>query len=194
MKLHKLTCPNCDGVLNMEISGNTEKVFCPYCGQQFYVDQEKKEFTFNKNITKNINIKKQSEHTHRNIDDADVIRAKAEAHEKKYGVIIPVALVILMMLICYGVGAGIEFKKKAAEKSGLITVGYSEDYIDEKYEAVVEQFKALGFTNITTIDLDDAGLAFWKAGKVKSISIGGDTSIVSDEYFDKNDPVIITYH
>ena len=85
-------------------------------------------------------------------------------------------------------------KTQDQQVTNVIRVCNCEDYIDEKYEAVVEQFEALGFTNITTIDLDDAGLAFWKAGKVKSISIGGDTSIVSDEYFDKNDPVIITYH
>ena len=194
MKLHKLTCPNCDGVLNMEISGNTEKVFCPYCGQQFYIDHEKKEFTFNKNVNKNINIKKQIEYTNRTIDDADVIRAKAEAHDKKYGMLNAFVPLFLVMLICFGMLAGLEIKKRSAERNGLISVGSSDDYVGEKYEAVVEQFEALGFTNITTVDLDDAGLAFWKADTVKSVSIGGDTSISSDEYFDKTEPVIISYH
>lgn len=57
MRLHKLTCPNCGGMLEMKMTGNSDSIFCPYCGQQFFVDDEKKTYTINQNINVNKNIK-----------------------------------------------------------------------------------------------------------------------------------------
>ena len=52
----------------------------------------------------------------------------------------------------------------------------------------------MGFTNIVTVDLDDAGLAFWNDGKVKSVSIDGNDSFEDINYFYPDDKVIIKYH
>lgn len=90
MKLHKLNCPNCNGVLNMKVD-NRDFVFCPYCGQKFFMDDEKKEYTYNYNV----NINK----THRTIDDADVIRATTEAREKRNGWIFPLGMFVGLFII-----------------------------------------------------------------------------------------------
>ena len=52
MKLQNLRCPNCTGKLDINIDGK-DYIFCPYCGDQFYVGGERLEYTINKNI--NIN-------------------------------------------------------------------------------------------------------------------------------------------
>lgn len=142
MKLQKLSCPNCEGTLNIDIK-DQKQIFCPYCGQKFIVDDGKKEYTINKNI----NISKNVTHTRRTIDEA-----------------------------------------------GLISAGSYEDYEGENYEAVIEQLETLGFENITTVDLNDAGIAIWKTNKVDSISIGGDTTFYSSDYFEPDVTIIIKYH
>lgn len=55
------------------------------------------------------------------------------------------------------------------------------------------QLEALGFENIETIDLDNAGL-FTKNGSVASISINGDSDFSKEDYFFITDKIIITYH
>ena len=54
--------------------------------------------------------------------------------------------------------------------------------------------QAAGFTNIELIDLDDSGLAFWTEDKVDTISVGGDTSFESTDWFDPDTKVVISYH
>ena len=66
--------------------------------------------------------------------------------------------------------------------------------VGEDYKTVEAHFRAAGFTNIELIDLDDAGIAFWNEGKVETISVGGDTSFDSLDFFDPNTKVVISYH
>ena len=47
---------------------------------------------------------------------------------------------------------------KEAIDSGKISAGSYEDYEGEHYEAVVAQLEALGFENISCVDLDDCKL------------------------------------
>ena len=42
--------------------------------------------------------------------------------------------------------------------------------------------------------MNDAGLAFWKSDKVESVSVGGDTSFYSSDYFEPDIAIIIKYH
>lgn len=57
MKLQKLSCPNCNGILDLN-DDNIEYLDCPYCRQKFFVDDGKKEYTINKNINIKKDIKK----------------------------------------------------------------------------------------------------------------------------------------
>lgn len=190
MKLQKINCPNCGGSLDMKINTNTKFIFCPYCGEQISVDDGKIEYV----ITKNININKNINHTKRTIDDADVIRAKNEGMGDK------IALFIMILFFVVGFGGlfimwGIEeAETKSAIEAGKISAGSDDDYVDEKYEAAVEQLETLGFTNIKTIDLDNSGIAFWNSGEVESISINGENNFYSTDYFEPDATIIIKYH
>ena len=103
------------------------------------------------------------------------------------GVCVPL-LIVLAIIIGFGVNKGV------SQMQGKISAGHHEDYVGEKYEAVVKQFEEMGFTNITTVDLKDSGLAFWNNGKVKSVSINGNDSFEDFNYFYPDAKVIIKYH
>lgn len=188
MRLRKLTCPNCTGSLEMEIPRNTTTVFCPYCGQSFLLDDEKKEYTFNKNI----NIGKTIHE--RYTDDADVIRAKSEATRDNRDFIlsfIGIAIPILILLCIIG---GFALNEAFAKKSGKINAGNCSQLIGKNYQTVEAHFEAAGFTSIELIDLDDAGIAFWEDGKVDTISVGGNSSFESTDWFYPDTKVVIAYH
>ena len=198
MKLHKLRCPNCAGTLDIKLDDN-EYIFCPYCGEKFLVEDGKKEYTFTQNVNKkkDINNNKNISQTQRNIDEAEVIRAKTESREKKFSWLGGAALG-LMWVLCIGILFFMGFAEDRAEQkaidSGKISAGSYEDYEGEHYEAVVEQLKALGFENISCVDLDDSGVMFWKSEKVESVSIAGDTTFSKGDYFFPDESVIVKYH
>ena len=183
MKLQKLNCPNCDALLNMELTKESDYIFCPYCGQQFHIDNEKREYTVNKNINKNVNINKTIEHIKRNIDESE--EARSSAKETKYMVLLIAFMFIILsgMVVMDKIG---DWKAEQAiheaEQQGKIKIGSSRDFKGQNYEAVVAQLQALGFENIETIDLDDAGL-FTKDGSVASVSVNGDSDFTEENYF-----------
>ncbi len=186
MKTVKLTCNNCGANLDIK-----DKIaFCSYCGTKLVVDDE--------TITVH--------HIHTRRDEARIkdgerkerVRLKEleydERKEKRNikiglfcGFGIPVFIAIAILL-------GFGINKWTSLAQGKICAGYYGDYIGENYEAVIEQFEEMGFTNIVTVDLGDSGLAFWNDGKVKSVSIAGNDSFDSIHYFHLDDKVIIKYH
>jgi len=181
MKMRKLNCPNCNGILDMKIYKNTSSIFCPYCGQSFIIYNEN-EYTINQNI-----------HT-RYTDDAEVIKANNKYKENKRNDII---CLIIIALSIGAIIAGILIPGSRGQRElneGKISGGYYQDLIGEDYRTVKAHFEAAGFTNIELIDLDDAGLAVWKNEKVEMISIGGNTSFNSNDYFDSDTVIVISYH
>ena len=109
---------------------------------------------------------------------------------------------MIVALVCFLAALGLmltqmvfgAIEEKKAEREGKISAGYHSDLIDEDYKTVVAHFEAAGFTNIEVIDLNDSGLAFWNDGKVETISIGGNTSFSSSDYFYPDTKVVITHH
>ena len=187
MNMKTLKCPSCGASIDIDIQGR-DSVFCSYCGQQIYLDDEKQESTYNKNVNVTKTVHK------RYTDDADVIRAKTEAGEDKRWLITFAAIMgvfALMIGLLLGVPALI---KASNENAGMISAGYYQDLVGEDYKMVEAHFKAAGFTNIELIDLNDSGIAFWNEGKVETISIGGDTSFDSYDYFAPDTKVVISYH
>lgn len=170
-----------------------KQIFCPYCGQKFLIDDGKIEYT----IKKNIYINKTITNTNKNIDDAEIIKALTEVKEKRNGWIAMI-LCCVFIIVCFGLLFYMDYIEKEeiqqAVEAGKISAGYYGDYTEQNYEAVVKQLKILGFHNISTIDLDDAGFMIWKCNKVESVSIGGNASFQTDDYFYKDENVIITYH
>ena len=95
----------------------------------------------------------------------------------------------------YFVGHEPEWKKQKALEAGLVQVGQSSsDMQGKKYQAIAEQLEYAGFVNIKFVDLDDAGLFINKEETVDSVTIGGDSSFSSSDFFDPNAVVIISYH
>lgn len=198
MKLRKLTCPNCDGMLELKIADKSESIFCPYCGQRFFVDDEQKTYTINQNININKSIKIDKNVHNRYTNDADVIRAQNKEKENKRewlaATIIPIVGIIL--LVCLAVIPSMidEYHEDREKSEGKISAGYYQDLLGKDYETVVAHFESAGFTNIELIDLNDSGLAFWKDGKVGTISIGGDTSFSRSDFFFPDTKIVISYH
>lgn len=197
MKLEKLTCPNCNATLDIKINSGQDSIFCLYCGQGFLVDDGKKEITINKNTKSQVNINKNIHINNRITNDAEVLKARAKVYNQTYPFVVFFTLIVLMLgLFCF---LNLEIKKEELEKEqaiseGKIHAGSSKDYIDKKYDAVVEQLEELGFSNIATVDLKDAGIALWKNKKVESVSIDGDTSFFSSDFFDKDAKIVVSYH
>lgn len=59
---------------------------------------------------------------------------------------------------------------------------------------VEAHFEATDFIDIGLIDLDDAGISFWKNGEVETISVGGNASVDSADRFEPDTRVVISYH
>ena len=65
---------------------------------------------------------------------------------------------------------------------------------EKKYKAIKETLETEGFTNITLIDLDDAGFFDKRKNTIDHVSIDGDTSFSSSDYFYPDAKIIISYH
>ena len=71
----------------------------------------------------------------------------------------------------------------------------SDSFEGKKYTEVVDQLKALGFTNITTqVAYEPAAFFSRKDGTVEHILIGGKTNFTTEDFFKKVTPIIIYYY
>lgn len=189
MKLEKICCPSCGANIDMDIKGR-ENIFCPFCGSQISIENG------NVTITKNININK------RYTNDAEVEREKAkdkenERNHKEYKWTMIGLAIFLVLGFCFIglMGKSEEWKTQKAIDAGMIQIGQSSDDMEgKKYTGVVEKLKTSGFTNITTIDLDDAGLIKNRKDTIESVSINGDTSFYESDYFAPDSKIIVSYH
>lgn len=198
MKVKTIKCPEC--MANLEIEKGLETCYCKYCGCQIFIDSE----THNITINKNINITKYVTNTQKNINEAEIIKAKAklakvkakDKENKRQWIAICVYLLILCVLfgMLFKMDMDREAKEKAALSAGMISVGNYKDYVKQDYKVVVANFEAAGFINIEIIDLNDSGIFFWTDGKVEQISIEGNTTFESTDYFSPKSKVVISYH
>ena len=189
MKLEQLNCPYCGSNIQMSLSGR-KAIFCPYCGNQFAVDDGEKV------STKNINIHKRYTNDAALEKERVRDRENERRHKEDKWIMIGFALFFFMVFATSGffVLKG-EWDNKKSAAAGMIRVGQSaSDMEGKKYQVIMEQLDSAGFTNITTIDLDDAGWFSNRADTVDSVSIGGNSSFGSREYFDPDTKVVISYH
>ena len=156
MKTVKLTCQNCGA--NLDVKDNI--AFCSYCGAKLVIDDENRTTTHNYNY--NYTHTKRDEARIRENERKEKVRLteleyeeRKDKRDNKIGLICGLGIplfIILAILLGFGIN------KWTSQAQGKICAGYYDDYIGENYEAVVEQFEEMGFTNIVTVDLDDAGL------------------------------------
>lgn len=188
MKLSNICCPNCGGTINADVS-KQKTIFCTYCGHQLEVDNGVSEtvYTKNININKNVNIHE------RYTNDADVIRENNKMKEtKQSNVVLIVLFIFILGLMIFGFSMAY-IPKIIGEAEGKICAGFHRDLEGKNYQYVKSTLEAAGFSNIELIELNDEDF-FNKDGDVSSVSVGGNTSFDSSDYFDKDAKIVITYH
>ena len=190
-------CDNCGALLNRQ-SG-----FYDYCGYWtctecgYYNSISENEITNNDSSYSNYHSSNYSSSSYSSSNTYSSSPRRTSTHSSKEDnrtIIICLAFFLAMAVLCLGISFLYELKDQQAMEKGYVQVGSSSELIGEDYETVEAHFYAAGFYDIELIDLDDSGLAFWKDGKVKTISVGGKTSFSSSDWFDPDDTVIITYH
>ena len=68
------------------------------------------------------------------------------------------------------------------------------DFYGKDYKEVVDELKAIGFTNITEQPLYDIELGITKEGSADYVSINGSTDYQKGDIFNKDAAVIVPYH
>lgn len=189
VKLSSLKCPSCGAGIDMDIKGH-DSVFCPFCRSQIIIDDG--DIT----ITKNININKKYTNDAAVEKERRKDRQNEREHKEYKWTMIGLALFIVAdFAFLHFLGVKEEWDEKKNREAGMIQAGQSSSDLEGKnYSAVVEQLKAAGFSDIKTIDLDDNGWFTNKEDTVESVSIDGDTSFSSSDFFDPEAKIIITYH
>lgn len=149
---------------------------------------------------------KRSEYTYRTVDEPRIKETEANADlavqkikENKFTIVALVALLVFTMIfviiILFVTTLPTTLEKMNSiklQEQGYISAGWYKDYLDQDYEFVEAQMEALGFTDIKTIDLDDADEEH-KENTVKIISVKGNTEFDDDDYFSPEDKVVIAY-
>ena len=71
----------------------------------------------------------------------------------------------------------------------------SSEVSSSNYQDMVSQFKAAGFTNVSTREIDDLILGWLtEDGQVEEVSIDGKTSFSTSDSFAADTPVVVSYH
>lgn len=189
IQLNGLVCPSCGAGINMNLNGRTT-VFCPYCGIQIAVNDGSTTINHNININERYTNDAAVEMEHR-IDKENERQHK----ERKRALIVFVAFYAFLLGVGFYFATEEERETRKSIRAGMIQAGQSSSEMEGKnYNAVLEQLEAAGFTEIKTIDLDDAGWFKNKSDTVDSVSIGGDTSFEDTDFFEPDAKVVITYH
>lgn len=186
MKIRALKCPECGA--SLEIKDDLAVCYCMYCGTKLFVDDENIEVTINKNI----NIHKTV--IRRTVDDAAIQEAKVKDRmDRRNWIAYFLALAIALAYPVYYFASD-HIKEQQARRDGLVSVGGYDSLVGKNYKSVVAHFESAGFENILVIDLDNADGLFRKDGEVEQVTVAGDSTFFSDDYFSPESRVVITHH
>lgn len=190
MKFTKFDCPYCGGDITADIKHNST-IYCLYCGRQILIDDESKTITINNNI----NVHKRLETHQRITDDAKIIEARRHFFESNNASFIIYFICIILLFVTLKVSSAWSdtIRQKNIDE-GKISAGYYNDYLEKDYREVNATLESAGFSDIELIELKDVGFAVWKKGEVVSVSVGGNLKFNSDDYFEKDTKVVISYH
>ena len=195
--LDELRC-DCGSRLKIKVSETKGTyAYCSFCEKEFPITQPQSSSTPQEKTT-NINIS----YTTRHIDEAKVLKVKSEqskAFIKPILIIVSIIIALSLTFVffnniksCYSeIEQEREQEIENAIAQGKISAGNYFNYLNDNFEAVIQELKLLGFTNINTIDLDDS---FFDSEEVAEISIAGNNSFGENDYFNPNDLIIIKYH
>ena len=159
MKIVQFTCPNCNA--NLRAENDRQMIYCEYCGKKIILDDGIQHTKHTRNVIINKQYTKINESKIREAEiqkDLRIEELKAEDKKDRRDIKILFFLFLFIVLCIVGIclkGCLDDKKAEQMEVQGLVSVGYSSDFVGEKYKGVVSKLKALGFENIETIDLDD---------------------------------------
>lgn len=191
MKLTRITCPSCNAEINLDVT-NRKTVFCSYCGSQIAIDDGNRTFTRNINVNKSVTVHKVYTDEAR-IEEARAFEKENEREHKE--TIVAFIFAGLAFLVIILIGLFSFWGEKKAVSDGKIQVGFSySEFTGKDYRSAIETLEAQGFTNITTIDLNDAGLFFKKENTIEKVTIDGKESFSSTDYYFPDSKIVITYH
>lgn len=125
----------------------------------------------------------------------DIKKAKSGFHSFITGCALAVSITVVLLFGMIFVGIFVSDKTDENYEDG-IRVSYSANSLKRKdYRDVIKIFRADGFTNITTREIDDL-ITGWltKEGEVESVSIDGNDSFEEDSWYSDNAEVVISYH
>jgi len=207
-------CPNCTASLTFD--DNREFGFCQYCGTKIMLDDYR---TIHRYVDE-ARIKEAETERIIRMRELELEEKEYERGRKgrKLAYIIALAFVLFGVLLgaifptmgLFGVGiggwialfafmSGDEKKKKVQEarysRMGMIKLTEKVvDYEKQNYRSIEAAFSALGFINITTVNLHDlkAGI-IKKSEAVEEVTIDGEEPNYGD-WYSPNARVIITYH
>lgn len=184
---YTFNCPSCGA--SLEKQSDNPVLFCSYCGQKIDLGNE---ITINKNIK----VQKSSYKTlhKRYTDDTEMLRIKTEDEQDKRNSRHLFIFFAVLLVIAIAIPCGFAIHSCAAREEGKIQAGYYKDLVGLNYQSVEAHFRSAGFTDIELIDLNDAGIAFWTEGQVATISVGGNMSFETTDWFSPDTKVIISYH
>lgn len=211
----RLRCPNCGDILEKQFNyySYLEDYVCDNCysklhrdytsdgfevvndetedTEDYICDIDEDTYVYSNSHNKKNNENFESKNTNRGIKKE---QTEPEDSKKHNDIKWAFLLMILPLIIGLGMIAKFEVEEWVAKGQGKISAGYYQDLVGEDYKAVEAHFEAAGFTHITLIDLNDSGILFWKKDKVKMISIAGNNSFDTTDWFEPDDEVVITYH
>lgn len=203
-------CPNCSEVLNEQCCFDeyTENWTCTYCCTKLHRDYTFEEFEIAEESNKenSSDASSTSNDTSDYCYHSDTIYTEVDSEDENEEDEEPVSTkkdkswiaLVVCFIILLGIPLGIllkfEIEEKIAISEGKINAGFYRDLVGEDYKTVTAHFDSAGFTNVELIDLNDSGILFWRNGKVKTISIAGNSTFESTDWFDPDSKVVISYH
>lgn len=191
-------CPVCDETLNEQwcFDEYAEEWTCTCCSTKLrYNDIEDEYEIMNKVETKYSSYSTDnSKSDSKNRSHTNKVNRSKEPKKKDRSWIAIIICFVIALGIPFGMMLKFEVEEKIAVSEGKINAGFYKDLIGEDYKTVEAHFDSAGFTDIELIDLNDSGILFWKDGKVENISIAGNNTFDSTDWFNPDSKVVISYH
>ena len=217
ISITSVRCPDCGATLDVE-DGRTQ-AYCSYCGANLLLRNE------NEQVFRHIDeagVAKAEADREVQLKQLEMAQAKQEEEKKNRSVVIGLGLsgtaLGIVMMVIGGLFGGVA--EDALFPTGFLVLAGSafvlfyrgnrdddvpgdkakvpdsiEDFEKKHYRAIEAMFTAAGFTNVTSVPLQDLTVGlFVRPGMVEGITVNGHRVTSGGRRFPKDAPVVISYH
>ena len=105
-----------------------------------------------------------------------------------------IAFIVVMFVIILVVVINSKISNSTKISQGYIYVDNPDKFVGNHYQKVVKQLEAMGFENVETDDLNDAGIYSNNPDEVDNVTFNGIEAGESGGYHHKSDAVVVHYH